>query len=147
LNSYTYFCCCQSLNLISSTHFFYFQVFPLSLKLSLFLKCEPYPLTSQIFYTHTPQFNARNNSIVCFLYCVDGFPNSVWVFIGGFFIKVFLSIANAHVQQKQETQMICSAWRAFTPCPPSHLGTWLCEGVGHGSEAAVSGKLVWNHIL
>jgi hypothetical protein len=29
-----------------------------------------------------------------------------------------------------------------TPCPPSHLGTWLCEGVEHGSEAAVSGKLV-----
>ena len=29
-----------------------------------------------------------------------------------------------------------------TPCPPSHLGTWLCEGGGHGSEAAVSGKLV-----
>ena len=32
-------------------------------------------------------------------------------------------------------------------CPPSHLGTWLCEGGGHGSEAAVSGKLVWNHKL
>ena len=31
---------------------------------------------------------------------------------------------------------------AFTPCPPSHLGTWLCESGGHGSEAAVSGKLV-----
>jgi hypothetical protein len=28
------------------------------------------------------------------------------------------------------------------PCLPSHLGTWLCEGGGHGSEAAVSGKLV-----
>ena len=25
---------------------------------------------------------------------------------------------------------------------PSHLGTWLCEGGGHESEAAVSGKLV-----
>ena len=25
------------------------------------------------------------------------------------------------------------------PCPPSHLGIWLCEGGGHGSEAAVSG--------
>jgi hypothetical protein len=34
-----------------------------------------------------------------------------------------------------------------SPCPPSHLGTWLCEGGGHGSEAAVSGKLVWNHKL
>jgi hypothetical protein len=31
-----------------------------------------YPLASQIFYLHTPQFNARDNSIVCFLYCVDG---------------------------------------------------------------------------
>jgi hypothetical protein len=31
---------------------------------------------------------------------------------------------------------------AISPCPPSHLGTWLCEGGGHGSEAAVSGKLV-----
>jgi hypothetical protein len=29
-----------------------------------------------------------------------------------------------------------------SPCPPSHLGTWLCEGGGHGSETAVSGKLV-----
>jgi hypothetical protein len=29
-----------------------------------------------------------------------------------------------------------------SPCPPSHVGTWLCEGGGHGSEAAVSGKLV-----
>jgi hypothetical protein len=27
------------------------------------------------------------------------------------------------------------------PCPPSHLGTWLCEGGGHESEAVVSGKL------
>ena len=35
----------------------------------------------------------------------------------------------------------------YTPCPPSHLGTWLCEGGGHGSEAAVSGKLAWNHKL
>ena len=30
----------------------------------------------------------------------------------------------------------------ITLCPPSHLGTWLCEGGGHGSEAVVSGKLV-----
>jgi hypothetical protein len=30
----------------------------------------------------------------------------------------------------------------FFKCPPSHLGTWICEGEGHGSEAAVSGKLV-----
>jgi hypothetical protein len=30
----------------------------------------------------------------------------------------------------------------ITLCPPSHLGAWLCEGGGHGSEAAVSGKLV-----
>jgi hypothetical protein len=29
----------------------------------------------------------------------------------------------------------------LSPCPPSHLGTWLCEGGGHGSETAVSGKL------
>ena len=29
-----------------------------------------------------------------------------------------------------------------SPCPPSHLGTWLCEGGGHGSESAVSAKLV-----
>jgi hypothetical protein len=29
-------------------------------------------LASQIFYPHRPQFNAGDNSIVCFLYCVDG---------------------------------------------------------------------------
>ena len=29
-----------------------------------------------------------------------------------------------------------------SPCPPSLLGTWFCEGGGHGSEATVSGKLV-----
>jgi hypothetical protein len=33
-------------------------------KLSLFLKCEPYPLASQLFYPYAPQFNARDNSIV-----------------------------------------------------------------------------------
>ena len=26
----------------------------------------------------------------------------------------------------------------ISPCPSSHLGKWLCEGGGHGSEAAVS---------
>ena len=30
-----------------------------SLRILLVLKCEPYPLASQIFYPHTPQFNAR----------------------------------------------------------------------------------------
>jgi hypothetical protein len=32
-------------------------------------------------------------------------------------------------------------WPPLSPCPPSHLGTWLCEGGEHGSDAAVSGKL------
>ena len=37
-----------------------------------FWKYEPYPLSSQIVYPYTQQSKARNNSIVCFLYCVDG---------------------------------------------------------------------------
>jgi hypothetical protein len=57
---------------------------------------------------------------------------------------------------KNHSEIIKQEWRAdnrntfrttHSPCVPSHLGTWLCEGGGHGSEAVVSGKLVWNHKL
>jgi hypothetical protein len=58
--------------LVTDRSIYYNMTFTTICYLSLFLKCEPYPLASRIFYPHTPQFNASDNSIVCFLYCVVG---------------------------------------------------------------------------
>ena len=72
-----------------------------------------------------------------------GFGQSLQKWIKTFYCDISSAVtSNGHVSKfvslgrgfRQET--LCP------PCPPSHLGTWLCEGGGHASEAAVSGKLV-----
>jgi hypothetical protein len=55
--------------------------------------------------------------------------------------RVSFCVANAGNGKEVQLSRTLSPLQ-ITLCPPSHLGTWLCEGGGHGSEAAVSGKLV-----
>ena len=71
------------------------------------------------------------------------FGQSLQKWIKAFYCDISSAVtSNGHVSEffslgrgvRQET--LCP------PCPPSHLGTWLCEVGGHGSEAVVSGKLV-----